>query len=212
MTPNCGVIWLGWLFDRRMTPALRWRYNGHDSVSNHQPHDCLLNLLFRRRSKKISKLHVTGLCAWNSPGTGEFPAQMASNAENVSIWWRHHADANFAREYRGYIRLFDRYKTCHKYLTDSRYGYKRLIPVHHIKFCLNIVQLHWLDRCRILEFQSQVPWSFTKFYINIHIFHLYVCIYTYVYIYIFKHLVSMITVYICFPVPVKWFWRLWVKL
>ena len=22
---------------------------------------------------------------------GEFPAQMASNAENVSIWWRHHA-------------------------------------------------------------------------------------------------------------------------
>ena len=29
--------------------------------------------------------------AGNSPGTGEFPAQMASNAENVSIWWRHHA-------------------------------------------------------------------------------------------------------------------------
>ena len=26
----------------------------------------------------------------NSPGTGEFPAQMARNAENVSIWWRHH--------------------------------------------------------------------------------------------------------------------------
>ena len=23
-------------------------------------------------------------------GTGEFPAQIASNAENVSIWWRHH--------------------------------------------------------------------------------------------------------------------------
>ena len=35
-------------------------------------------------------LHVTGLCAGNSPGTGEFPAQMASYAENVSIWWRHH--------------------------------------------------------------------------------------------------------------------------
>ena len=26
------------------------------------------------------------------PGTGEFPALMASNAKNVSIWWRHHAD------------------------------------------------------------------------------------------------------------------------
>ena len=35
-------------------------------------------------------LRVTGLCAGNSPVTGEFPAHMASNAENVSIWWRHH--------------------------------------------------------------------------------------------------------------------------
>ena len=26
----------------------------------------------------------------NSPLAGEFPAQMASNAENISIWWRHH--------------------------------------------------------------------------------------------------------------------------
>ena len=70
---------------------LRWRRNGHNGVSNHQPHHCLLNLLFGCRSKKTSKLSVTGLCAGNSPGTGEFPAQMVSNAENVSIWWRHHA-------------------------------------------------------------------------------------------------------------------------
>ena len=61
--------------------ALQWRYNGRDSVSNHQPHDCLLNGLFRRRSKKTWKLRVT---------PGEFPAQMASNAENVFIWWWHH--------------------------------------------------------------------------------------------------------------------------
>ena len=40
--------------------------------------------------KKTSKLRVTGLCAGNSPRTGEFPTQMASNAENFSIWWRHH--------------------------------------------------------------------------------------------------------------------------
>ena len=70
--------------------TLLWRHNGRDSISNHQPHDCLLNRLFRRRSKKISKLRVTGLCAGNSPGTGEFPAQMSSNAATVSIWWRHH--------------------------------------------------------------------------------------------------------------------------
>ena len=73
--------------------SLRWRHNGRDSVSNHQPHDCLLKRLFRRRSKKISKLRATGLCAGNSPGTGEFPAQMASNAENISIWWRHYVFA-----------------------------------------------------------------------------------------------------------------------
>ena len=78
------------LADRCESISLWWRHNGRDSVSNHQPHDCLLNRLFRRRSKKTSKLRVTGLCASNSPGTGEFPAQMASNAKNVSIWWRHH--------------------------------------------------------------------------------------------------------------------------
>ena len=37
-----------------------------------------------------SKLHITGLCAGNSLVTSEFPTQRASNAENCSIWWRHH--------------------------------------------------------------------------------------------------------------------------
>ena len=41
----------------------------------------------RRRSKKTWKLRVTGLCAGNSLVTGEFPAQLASNEKNVSIWW-----------------------------------------------------------------------------------------------------------------------------
>ena len=74
---------------------LQWHHNERIVVSNHQPHGCLLNHLFSCRSKKTSKLRVTGLCAGNSPGTGEFPAQMASNTEKVSIWWRHHAQANF---------------------------------------------------------------------------------------------------------------------
>ena len=47
----------------------------------------------RRRSKKTSNLRVTGLCAENSPVTGELPVQMASNTENVSIWWRHYVFA-----------------------------------------------------------------------------------------------------------------------
>ena len=76
MTKTYNVMWC----------PLQCRHNGRDSVSNHQPQDCLLNRLFRRRSKKISKLRVTGVCAGNSPVTGEFPAQMASNAENFSTY------------------------------------------------------------------------------------------------------------------------------
>ena len=89
--------------------VLRWRHNGRDSVSNHQPHDCLLNHLFRLRSKKTSKLRVTGLCVGNSPGTGEFPAQMASYAENVPIWWRHHVLGNLhVQEWLGYTYYIHR--------------------------------------------------------------------------------------------------------
>ena len=46
--------------------------------------------VYSGRSKKTSKLRVDGLYEGNSPVTGEFSAQRASNAENVSIWWRHH--------------------------------------------------------------------------------------------------------------------------
>ena len=62
--------------DFRQYP-LQWRHNGCNGVSNHQPHDCLLNRLFRHRLQKASKLRVTGLCEWNPPMTGEFPAQRA---------------------------------------------------------------------------------------------------------------------------------------
>ena len=78
------------LFCEEYLRALQWRHNGRNGAPDHQPPDCLLNRLFRRRSKKTSKLRVTGLCEGNSPVAGEFPAQRASNAENVSIWWRHH--------------------------------------------------------------------------------------------------------------------------
>ena len=57
------------------------------------------NCLFRRWSKKTSKLRVTGLCVGNSPVTDEFPSQIASNAENVSIWWRHHVMRDGISEY-----------------------------------------------------------------------------------------------------------------
>ena len=75
---------------RRGKYPLQWSYNERDSVSNHWRLRCLSNCLFRCRSKKTSKLHVTGLCEANSPVTGEFPAQNSSNPESGSIWWRHH--------------------------------------------------------------------------------------------------------------------------
>ena len=53
--------------------TLQWRHNDHDCVSNHQPRGCLLNRLFRRTSKKTSKLRVTGLCVGNSPGPVNSP-------------------------------------------------------------------------------------------------------------------------------------------
>ena len=76
---------------RKFASPLQLGHNGRDGVSNHQPQDCLLSRLFRRRSKKTPKLRVTGLCAGKAPVTGEFSAQMISNEENISIWWRHHA-------------------------------------------------------------------------------------------------------------------------
>ena len=69
---------------------LQWHHNERHGISYRQPHNCLLHCLFRHRSKKMSKLHVTGLCAGNSPVTSEFPTRRASNTENISIWWCHH--------------------------------------------------------------------------------------------------------------------------
>ena len=75
-----------WAWWRLRSPASRLFY--------------LPNRLFERRSEKTSKLRVTGLCAGNSPGTGEFSAQMASNAENVFIWWRHLVSSIRRRSHR----------------------------------------------------------------------------------------------------------------
>ena len=63
------------------TVTLQWRHDERDGVPNHQRPDCIPNRLFRRRSEKTPKRRVTSLCEGNSPMTGEFPAQRASNAE-----------------------------------------------------------------------------------------------------------------------------------
>ena len=110
---------------------LHWRHNDRGGVSDHQPHDCLLNRSFRRRSKKTSKLRVTGLCAGNSPATGELPAQRASNSENVSIWWRLHGSTQPGDRstHEVFIYVYNYYKswpgadTIHLICTDQQSKY-----------------------------------------------------------------------------------------
>ena len=126
---------------------LQWRLIERDSVSNHQPRDCLFNWLFSRRSKKTSKLRVTGLCAGNSPATGEFPAQMASNAENVSIWWRHHAIFQWLRARLQWPHLMHWCYWClalsHRF--DNAFcgsKHSKIVPIHsclHSCICVNLL-------------------------------------------------------------------------
>ena len=72
--------------------SLQWRYNECDGVSNHQPHDCLFNSLFRRRPKNTPKLRVTGLCEGNSPVTGDCLRKGPVTRKmlpfnDVIVWW-----------------------------------------------------------------------------------------------------------------------------
>ena len=71
-----------------LVTQLQWRHNGHGCISNHQTHDCFYSTGYATANKK-AKLRVAVLCEGISLVTGEIPAQRASNAEYVFIWWRH---------------------------------------------------------------------------------------------------------------------------
>ena len=73
------------------------------SQISRQPHDCLLNHLFRRRSKEVSKPRVTGPLCGEFIGHGEFSPQRDSNAENVSIWWRHNGNCTSLLHFPGIL-------------------------------------------------------------------------------------------------------------
>ena len=109
-TWNTGPHWI---------VSLQRHHNERDGVSNHQPYHCLLNRLFRCRSKKTSKVRVTGFCARNSPVTGEFLTQRASNAENVTIWWRHHVSGEAWCLSLRLLKIISRVLYAIRYLTWS---------------------------------------------------------------------------------------------
>ena len=60
--------WILMLVHSQNFKSLQWRYNGRDGFSHHRPHDCLLNRLFRRRSKQhqssASQAFVLGIHRW----------------------------------------------------------------------------------------------------------------------------------------------------
>ena len=106
--PLCGVGWWGVFRDEGRgggLGSLQRRHNEHDGVPNHQPHGCLLNRLFRRRSKKASKLRVTALWEGNSPVTGEFEGPITLKMfpfDDVVMWSAY------------FIEFWTRHKTsCH---------------------------------------------------------------------------------------------------
>ena len=75
-----------------VSESLQLRHNERDGVLNYWSLGCLHSRLFRGISKNISMLRVTGLCEGNPPVTGEFLSQRVTNAENVSICWRHNGE------------------------------------------------------------------------------------------------------------------------
>ena len=70
--------------------TLLWRHNGRDGVSNHQP-----QFIQAQIKENIKAPRHWPLCR-EFTGNQWFPAQMASNTENVSIWWHHHEFSCYA--------------------------------------------------------------------------------------------------------------------
>ena len=93
----------------------------------------------RAQIKETSKPRATGLCAGKSPGTGEFPAQMASNAENVSIWWRLHDQVKAKGSYNTSIDFV--LSTFHKNTIKGEAKFSNisiLVPFATKRFYMNV--------------------------------------------------------------------------
>ena len=83
--------------------SLQWRHNERHGVSNHQPHYCLLNCLFRRKSKKTSKLHATGLCAGKFTGDRWIPRRKGQSITARYITYICPINSNYLIEISTYV-------------------------------------------------------------------------------------------------------------
>ena len=114
-----------------MSYTLHRRHNERDDISNQRRINCLLSRLFRRKPKKTSMF--TSLCEENPPVTGRFPSQKASNAENVSISWRHHGLLFVSTSIK---RLFMIFSFLHSLaISGNEHKSSRLNTDHHSMTC-----------------------------------------------------------------------------
>ena len=100
-----------------------------------------------------SKLRVTGLCAGNSPVTGEFSAQRASNAENVSIWSRHSAEQSALLIAQGII--------AHYCIQRSNSTVRTRIRIRTHKTHPTYLQTDELLGVSCEHFEGKWPWQIT---------------------------------------------------
>ena len=84
-----------WFCHSKTNHTIQWRHNDHDGVSKSPASRLFTQLFIQTQIKEnIKATRHWPLCG-EFTGTGEFPAQRASYAENVSIWWRHHEQNRF---------------------------------------------------------------------------------------------------------------------
>ena len=130
--------------------TLQWRHNGCDGVSNHQPRDCLLKCLFRRISKKTSKLRVTGLCAGISPGTSQEHEYLYDDSSNNHVFSSIQKLPNTVNSLIWLIKEFlcnvvTFYTQIHssvRYLADDKLKYI------FVKETCILIQIEFVRRCR----------------------------------------------------------------
>ena len=97
--------------------------------------------------KKTSKLRVTGLCEGNSAVSGEFPTQRASNAEKVSIWWRHRVSTESRTAWisnYGHTKLQDVVINSCYIFNDSLLTHRRLGDVTHVIYIYIYIDIYTL--------------------------------------------------------------------
>ena len=102
------------------------------------------SIVYSGADQRNIKLRATGLCAGNSPVTGEFPTQMASNAENASIWSRHHVNIVYSSILSRSLTVF-KVRTC---MTNYiRHAWAEIwLPIHALithKLCSWLAPSQW---------------------------------------------------------------------